>query len=156
MTSKTESLLDEAWRLLMAAPVIEHHETTTKCAVCRWQEEVQAFASRRRAPETLCPHGLPLAENVCGPCSEGRPMRAVETPREHPPELMAVVDKWQDYANSRRDGRLPRYSTDYQTINEILREIRRATVKTTEEPTDDRPGATVSDLPSTSEPNAAS
>jgi hypothetical protein len=46
-TSKTESLLDEAWRLLMAAPVVEHHEMTTKCVVCRWQEEVQAFASRR-------------------------------------------------------------------------------------------------------------
>jgi hypothetical protein len=55
---------------------------------------------------------------------------AAETPREHPPELMAVVDKWQDYANSRRDGRLPRHSTDYQTINELLREIRCATVKT--------------------------
>lgn len=27
------------------------------------------------APETpaLCPHGMPLAENTCGPCSEGRP-----------------------------------------------------------------------------------
>lgn len=21
----------------------------------------------------LCPHGMPLADNVCGPCSEGRP-----------------------------------------------------------------------------------
>lgn len=29
------------------------------------------------APETgaLCPHGMPLAENVCGPCSEGQPNR---------------------------------------------------------------------------------
>lgn len=25
---------------------------------------------------TLCPHGLPLAENVCGPCSQGRPNKA--------------------------------------------------------------------------------
>lgn len=23
----------------------------------------------------LCPHGMPLAENVCGPCSEGQPNR---------------------------------------------------------------------------------
>jgi hypothetical protein len=22
-----------------------------------------------------CPHGMPLAENVCGPCSQGRPNR---------------------------------------------------------------------------------
>jgi hypothetical protein len=84
-----------------------------------------------------------LAENVCGPCSEGRPMRAVETPREHPPELMAVVDKWQDYANSRRDGRLPRHSTDYQTINELLREIRCATVKTSAPPEDPHDGLIV-------------
>jgi hypothetical protein len=28
----------------------------------------------------LCPHGLPLAENICGPCSEGRPMRAIAGP----------------------------------------------------------------------------
>lgn len=33
-------------------------------------------ASRR-----LCPHGMPLADNVCGPCSEGRPNRCEP---EHP------------------------------------------------------------------------
>lgn len=28
----------------------------------------------------FCPHGMPLAENICGPCSQGRPNRApVET-----------------------------------------------------------------------------
>lgn len=26
----------------------------------------------------LCPHGMPLAENVCGPCSEGRLNRPSE------------------------------------------------------------------------------
>jgi hypothetical protein len=33
------------------------------------------------APETraLCPHGMPLAENVCGPCSEGRPNTVTRT-----------------------------------------------------------------------------
>lgn len=36
----------------------------------------------RRAADGLCPHGLPLAENICGPCSQGRPMRAVETTDE--------------------------------------------------------------------------
>lgn len=55
LTADRESLLDEAWRLLMAAPVIEHHETTTRCTVCRWQAEVQAFAERRRAAETSVP-----------------------------------------------------------------------------------------------------
>lgn len=25
--------------------------------------------------EPLCPHGMPLAENICGPCSQGRPNR---------------------------------------------------------------------------------
>lgn len=30
--------------------------------------------------DALCPHGMPLAENICGPCSQGRPNRpAVET-----------------------------------------------------------------------------
>jgi hypothetical protein len=26
----------------------------------------------------LCPHGMPLAENVCGPCSQGRPNQPAE------------------------------------------------------------------------------
>lgn len=36
---------------------------------------VQAALKERSSPETgaLCPHGMPLAENVCGPCSQGRP-----------------------------------------------------------------------------------
>lgn len=31
-------------------------------------------------PEPLCPHGMVLADNVCGPCSEGRPNRAALEP----------------------------------------------------------------------------
>lgn len=27
----------------------------------------------------LCPHGMPRAENVCGPCSEGRPNATAPT-----------------------------------------------------------------------------
>src|SRR4051812_12214021 len=26
-----------------------------------------------------CPHGMPLAENICGPCSHGRPNRRAAT-----------------------------------------------------------------------------
>lgn len=51
--------------------------------------------------------------------------RTVETPREHPPELMAVVDKWQDYANALRKGHLPSYSTQDRTIDALLSEVRR-------------------------------
>lgn len=39
-----------------------------------WKKE--GFTHWRPLPApTLCPHGMPLAENVCGPCSEGRPNR---------------------------------------------------------------------------------
>jgi hypothetical protein len=37
--------------------------------------------------EPLCPHGMPLAENICGPCSEGRPNRASQPPAD---ELQAL------------------------------------------------------------------
>lgn len=49
-----------------------------------------------------------------------------ETTREHPPELMAVVDKWQDYANNIREGRLPGYSTQERAIAALLSELRGA------------------------------
>jgi hypothetical protein len=26
-----------------------------------------------KASDSLCPHGMPLAENICGPCSKGEP-----------------------------------------------------------------------------------
>jgi hypothetical protein len=55
---------------------------------------------------------------------------APETPREHPPELMTVVDKWQDYANALREGRLPSYSTHHRTIDALLSEVRGALPKT--------------------------
>jgi hypothetical protein len=36
--------------------------------------------------DALCPHGMPLAENICGPCSQGRPnRRAAEPPAEPMP-----------------------------------------------------------------------
>jgi hypothetical protein len=54
-----------------------------------------------------------------------------ETTTEHPPQLMAVVDKWQGYANALRDGKLPcSYSTPYRTIDAILSEVRQAAVTT--------------------------
>lgn len=34
--------------------------------------------------ELLCPHGMPRAENICGPCSEGRPNRAAQPPAVSP------------------------------------------------------------------------
>lgn len=34
--------------------------------------------------EPLCPHGMPLAENICGPCSQGRPNRAPVPPPAAP------------------------------------------------------------------------
>jgi hypothetical protein len=30
----------------------------------------------------ICPHGMPLAENICGPCSQGRPNRPKVAPAE--------------------------------------------------------------------------
>jgi len=63
----------------------------------------------------------------CVSCNDAR--GGVKTTDEHPPELMAVVDKWQDYANDRRAGRLPSHSSDYATIEELLREVRSAVVK---------------------------
>lgn len=47
--------------------------------------------TERRAAETsgeLCPHGMPLAANVCGPCSQGRPNRTAE---HWLGELLAIV-----------------------------------------------------------------
>jgi hypothetical protein len=35
--------------------------------------------------ETLCQHGLPLAQNICGPCSQGRPTRRAVTSSEQQP-----------------------------------------------------------------------
>jgi hypothetical protein len=45
---------------------------------------------------------------------------------EHPPQLMAVVDKWQDYVNDMRNGHIPPYSSQADTVECVLREIRRA------------------------------
>lgn len=39
----------------------------------------EIFARRAENGEARCPHGFVLAENVCGPCSEGRPNRPAST-----------------------------------------------------------------------------
>lgn len=41
----------------------------------------ETIGLQRATQETraLCPHGMPLAENVCGPCSEGRPNTVTRT-----------------------------------------------------------------------------
>lgn len=41
-------------------------EKATKDAIAKY------YATRFDA---LCPHGMPLAENICGPCSQGEPNR---------------------------------------------------------------------------------
>lgn len=38
------------------------------------------------AKPELCPHGMPLAENICGPCSQGRPNRKPESAAAKPDE----------------------------------------------------------------------
>lgn len=47
------------------------------CVLCHamWQDKLVELEQKHKA--RLCPHGMPLAENICGPCSEGRPNRAV-------------------------------------------------------------------------------
>ena len=35
--------------------------------------------SEVKATEQLCPHGMPLAANTCGPCSQGRPNAPLAT-----------------------------------------------------------------------------
>jgi hypothetical protein len=37
-----------------------------------------AFLSGMRWAREICPHGMVLADNVCGPCSEGRPNRITD------------------------------------------------------------------------------
>lgn len=55
-------------------------------------------------------------------------------PSEHPPELMAVVDKWQDRANMHRrllsEGGCALNSTEADMIEGVLTDIRRAAVET--------------------------
>ena len=36
--------------------------------------------------DALCPHGMPLAENICGPCSQGHPNRPAEKSEGDCPE----------------------------------------------------------------------
>lgn len=47
---------------------VDHDET------CYWlPESLDMHFGTAQETRALCPHGMPLAENVCGPCSEGRP-----------------------------------------------------------------------------------
>ena len=58
------------------------------CSCVTWTEQPAAAGRVFEAPlppepgSTLCPHGLPLAENVCGPCSQGQPNRPAGTRRD--------------------------------------------------------------------------
>lgn len=63
-----------------AVPLVLHHTfqphkglqmCTPDCPACAFQRTGSSQETR-----ALCPHGMSLAENVCGPCSEGRPNRA--------------------------------------------------------------------------------
>jgi hypothetical protein len=38
-----------------------------------WSVDLQSCRCSEKETSALCPHGMPLAENVCGPCSEGEP-----------------------------------------------------------------------------------
>jgi hypothetical protein len=75
---------DRALKLLTRLPYVPEPE---------WQEEFAAVFELARnippltaAPEALCPHGFVLADNLCGPCSEGRPNRVAATTTWQPIE----------------------------------------------------------------------
>lgn len=53
---------EEAWR---NSPVATSSKMRDRI------DDLLARASQETS--ALCPHGMPLAENVCGPCSEGEP-----------------------------------------------------------------------------------
>lgn len=58
-------------------------------------------ARQRSAVETteLCPHGFVLADNTCGPCSEGRPNRRAVAARDAELQrVYALVTYWHDQA----------------------------------------------------------
>lgn len=56
--------------------------------------------------------------------------RVSHEPKEHPPALMAVVDKWQDAANAWRSGSLPSYSRHCDAVDALLKDIRGASLET--------------------------
>jgi hypothetical protein len=93
-------------------------------------EAVLIFADAY-ADQSLTAH-----EPECGCAADGGPPGShartcrfvvlTEPSPEHPPQLMAVVDKWQDYVNDMRNGHIPPYSSQADTVECVLREIRRA------------------------------
>lgn len=44
-----------------------------------WRDAI--CVERERCSQALCPHGLPIADNTCGPCSEGRPNKVTAQQR---------------------------------------------------------------------------
>lgn len=56
---------DEIERLQQRLEELQHFRSHSRCKDCGSCDIV--------VDAGLCPHGMPLAENVCGPCSEGRP-----------------------------------------------------------------------------------
>lgn len=50
-----------------------------------------------------CIHGMPLAENICGPCSQGRPNRAAQPPPTAPLALPSAHDVWVRCGNVKSD-----------------------------------------------------
>lgn len=47
----------------------------------------------------LCPHGMPLEENICGPCSQGRPNRRADETSAPPIDLLAELKGRLDVPN---------------------------------------------------------
>lgn len=50
--------------------------STVTCTHCLYLINLR----EQNAAKGFCPHGMVLADNVCGPCSEGRPNRCVNWP----------------------------------------------------------------------------
>lgn len=46
-------------------------------------ETIEAAEARKVATgkQALCPHGFAIADNICGPCSEGRPNKVTALQR---------------------------------------------------------------------------
>lgn len=51
-------------------------------------DDARAILSGMRMEPEMCPHGMPLNENICGPCSEGRPNRRPAAP---PPAALSEL-----------------------------------------------------------------
>lgn len=83
-----DNLTQEQREHLRSARLVWALVCTCQCGACRAMfNELQRICGDTPAPASeLCPHGLPLADNICGPCSQGRPMKACK--HEHGSGLM--------------------------------------------------------------------